>query len=93
MFFPLFAAGLKALVKTEVTVGGPITRLIKINLEEYEHPFFQRGWLGRHVLNASSPLLTASARTQLSGKENKWPADWNNPRKIRDVLDFHELVS
>lgn len=85
-------ASLKALVKTEVTVGGPITRLIKINLEEYEHPFFQRGWLGRHVLNASSPLLTASARTQLSGKENKWPADWNNPRKIRDVLDFHELT-
>ena len=68
------------------------TRFVKVELEEFEHPFFKRVWHGRHTLNQYSHLLTPEARTKIALKKG-WPAEWRDPDALRSCLNFKELVS
>ena len=64
----------------------------KVNLTEFEHPFFSRVWVGRHTLDGNSPLLNKFARSMIRQNGGYWPADWNNPHDIRNALQFTDLI-
>jgi len=88
-------ATLKAIVISQKTADSTVKSLVVVHLEEFEHPLFQRVWKGRHKLDVSSPLLKTSARLILNGldeKGRKWPADWNNVEKVREILNFSDLI-
>lgn len=75
--------------------GGKIThsQYVRVNLVDYEHPFFGRVWHGVHILDETSPLLNDNARHKLQENGGKgWPEDWLEPAKIRRKLDFQSLV-
>ena len=77
------------------TQNGKIThsQYVRVNLVDSEHPFFSRVWHGLHVLDATSPLLTHSARKKIRENGDAWPTDWfDDPEKIRKKLNFHSLV-
>jgi len=66
----------------------------KIKLDANEHPYFRRVWFGRHRLDASSPLLTPSARNRIKLNGGYWPSTMNNYHSIKNSLKFkHILVS
>ena len=94
--FSPFVTALKAIVISQKTADSTVKSLVVVHLEEFEHPLFQRVWKGRHMLDVSSPLLKTSARlllNELDEKGRKWPADWNNVEKVREILNFSDLVS
>jgi hypothetical protein len=63
-----------------------------LELETPSHPFFKRVWVVRHTLNEHSPLLSGVARTMISQNDGYWPEELNNYEKIREHIDFHELI-
>jgi len=69
-----------------------VASYMKVQLAEFEHPFFNRVWHGRHELNASSPLLTRFAKIMINQNGGLWPTEWNNPKDIRQALRFSEIV-
>lgn len=78
------------------TDNGEIThsQIVRLDLLDCEHPFFSRVWHGVHILDESSQLLSYGARRQISENGGRWPKHWyNNPDKIRNKMDFHNLVS
>uniref|UniRef100_A0A7S2H7D9 Potassium channel domain-containing protein n=1 Tax=Helicotheca tamesis TaxID=374047 RepID=A0A7S2H7D9_9STRA len=68
------------------------TSYAKVNLTEFEHPFFSRVWHGSHRLNGQSPLLTPAARERIRKNDGYWPADWCNPDSVRDNLMFSDFI-
>jgi hypothetical protein len=77
------------------THNGKIThsQYVRVNLVDSEHPFFSRVWHGVHVLDATSQLLTRSARKKIRDNGGVWPEHWfKDPEKIRKKLYFHSLV-
>lgn len=69
-----------------------ISTFIKLQLAEFEHPFFSRVWQGRHVLDANSPMLTPFARNMVRDNDGYWPEGWNNPKSVRNALQFTDLI-
>ena len=76
--------------------GGKVTatQYVRVQLVDYEHPFFGRVWHGVHILDGSSPLLTAAAKQRIRENGGSWPTSWleQGPQKIRRKLDFQSLV-
>jgi len=69
------------------------TQYVRVNLQDFEHPFFGRVWHGVHVLDGTSPLLTNVARQMINANGGSWPENWfASPIKIRKKLDFQGLV-
>ena len=50
------------------------------------HPYFNRVWHGRHILDAESPLLSVAARKRIRLNGGFWPEDLNNPESVRNHL-------
>lgn len=65
---------------------------VRVNLVDFEHPFFSRVWHGVHILDASSPLLTDEAKRTIRQNNGSWPSSWFVPDAIREKLDFHDLI-
>lgn len=76
---------------TNFTQSGT-TSYVKVNLTEFEHPFFSRVWHGCHRLNGQSPLLTSAARERIRRNGGYWPAEWCNPESVRDNLMFSDFI-
>jgi len=75
--------------------GGKIshTQLVRVNLVDYENPFFAQVWHGTHILDGSSPLLTQAARLKIRANGGSWPNKWfEKVDKIRRKLDFQHLI-
>eukprot|EP00554_Chaetoceros_debilis_P004513 CAMPEP_0194080590 /NCGR_PEP_ID=MMETSP0149-20130528/6571_1 /TAXON_ID=122233 /ORGANISM="Chaetoceros debilis, Strain MM31A-1" /LENGTH=676 /DNA_ID=CAMNT_0038762341 /DNA_START=116 /DNA_END=2146 /DNA_ORIENTATION=+ len=70
----------------------PIARFLRVNLEEASHPFFNRVWHGRHVLNQDSPLVSVVARRKIEKNGGFWPEEYNNPAKVREHLRFSSVI-
>lgn len=83
-------ATLKCVASNNIGESGASTRFVKVQLQEFEHPFFKRVWHGRHILNEYSHLLTPEARTKIALKG--WPAEWRDPATLRSCLNFKELI-
>lgn len=64
----------------------------KLLIEASEHPFFKRVWLARHVLDEQSPLLTPRARKLIRRSKGSWPQSLNNHAKVRDSLQFNQIL-
>mmetsp|Transcript_29439 Transcript_29439/g.62539 ORF Transcript_29439/g.62539 Transcript_29439/m.62539 type:complete len:553 (-) Transcript_29439:137-1795(-) len=74
---------------------GKITysQYVRVNLEDFEHPFFGKVWHGVHILDSTSPLLTDSAKQKIKVNGGSWPEQWfQQPEKVRRKLDFQSLV-
>jgi len=74
--------------------GGKATcsQYVRVNLVDFEHPFFGRVWHGVHILDHTSPLLTSAARKEIR-QHGCWPSFWlESPSKIRKKLDFQHVV-
>ena len=74
--------------------NGKITRseYVRVNLVDFEHPFFSRVWHGVHVLDATSPLLTDKAKQRILANNGSWPTEWFQPDVIRTKLEFNDLI-
>lgn len=70
----------------------PIARFLRVNLEEPSHPFFNRVWHGRHILNEDSPLVSIDARKMIRSNKGYWPEELNNPTAVREHLRFSSLI-
>lgn len=65
---------------------------LQSKIETDSHPFFKRSWNIRHVLDASSPLLSAKARRKIEENDGCWPDEWNNYSSVRELLQFNEII-
>ena len=74
--------------------NGRVTRseYVRVNLVDFEHPFFSRVWHGVHVLDGSSPLLNDKAKQRIRENNGSWPSHWFRPDVIREKLEFHDLI-
>ena len=75
---------------------GKIThsQYVRVNLVDFEHPFFGRVWHGVHILDLSSSLLNEAAKQKIRENGGRWPESWlEKPDRIRRKLDFQSLVS
>ena len=64
-----------------------------IKLETSQHPYFDRTWLVRHVLDLDSPLLTRDAKERIIQNGNIWPQERNTVEDIREGLrDFTHII-
>ncbi|GFH48388.1 hypothetical protein CTEN210_04864 [Chaetoceros tenuissimus] len=70
----------------------PIARFLRVNMEEPTHPYFNRVWHGRHILDADSPLLSVAARKRIRLNGGFWPEDLNNPESVRNHLRFSSVI-
>mmetsp|Transcript_35434 Transcript_35434/g.60199 ORF Transcript_35434/g.60199 Transcript_35434/m.60199 type:complete len:565 (-) Transcript_35434:225-1919(-) len=81
-------------IKTK-RLDGEIThsQYVRVNLLDFEHPFFGRVWHGVHILDETSPLLTNTAKQKIGEHGGKWPDKWlKTPENIRRKLEFESLV-
>jgi hypothetical protein len=69
-----------------------VARFTNIKLEEMRHPYFNRVWHGRHLLNHESPLLSADTREVLRLNGGYWPEEWHSPQGYRDRIRFNDLL-
>ena len=74
--------------------NGKIThsQYVRVNLVDFEHPFFSRVWHGVHILDSTSPLLTDKAKRKIKENGGSWPSDWFDPEVIPSKLEFNDLV-
>jgi hypothetical protein len=70
----------------------PIARFIRVQLEEASHPYFNRVWHARHVLDHNSPLVSVAARSRIRVNGGYWPEDMNNPQGVRENLKFSSVI-
>lgn len=68
------------------------SQYVRVNLIDFEHPFFSRVWHGVHILDATSPILTERAKRRIKENNGSWPTSWFDPEKIKDQLEFSDLV-
>jgi hypothetical protein len=64
----------------------------KLEIESQEHPFFNRIWVGRHILDENSPLLKQEVKELVGLNGGMWPEDLNNPQAIRASVDFDQIL-
>lgn len=64
----------------------------KMHIEASEHPFFKRVWLACHILDDSSPLLTAKTRRAIRRNGGFWPAHLDSYEAVRSSLDFNQIL-
>jgi hypothetical protein len=64
----------------------------KMVIEAGEHPFFKRVWLGRHVLDDTSPILKPKVRRQIRRNNGYWPERLNNYQSVHDSLQFNQIL-
>lgn len=64
----------------------------KMVIEAGEHPFFKRVWLGRHVLDETSPILKPKVRRQVRRNGGYWPQRLNNYEAVRESLNFNQIL-
>jgi hypothetical protein len=64
----------------------------KMIIEAGEHPFFKRVWLGRHVLDDTSPILKPKVRRQIRRNNGYWPEKLNNYESVRESLQFNQIL-
>ena len=63
-----------------------------MTIEAGEHPFFKRVWLGRHVLDDTSPILKPRVRRQIRRNNGYWPAKLNNYESVRESIQFNQIL-
>ena len=74
------------------------TQYVRVNLVDFEHPFFGRVWQCVHILDATSPLLTETAKQTIIENSGRWPDKWLEHHgrvrhsRIRRKLDFDSLI-
>jgi hypothetical protein len=64
----------------------------KMMIEASEHPFFKRVWLGRHVLDDTSPILKPKVRRQIRRNQGYWPDRLNSHEAVRNSLQFNQIL-
>ncbi|KAL3897698.1 MAG: hypothetical protein SGARI_006861 [Bacillariaceae sp.] len=64
----------------------------KMTIEAGEHPFFKRVWLGRHVLDDTSPILKPKIRRQIRRNQGYWPEKLNNYESVRESIQFNQIL-
>lgn len=64
----------------------------KLMIEANEHPFFKRVWLGRHVLDETSPILLPKVRRQIRRNQGHWPESLNSHEEVRNSLRFNQIL-
>lgn len=64
----------------------------KMLIEASDHPFFKRVWLGRHVLDDTSPILKPKVRRQIRRNNGYWPERLNSHEAVRDSLQFNQIL-
>jgi len=76
----------------------PSSRLVhkrifsKMYFEQCEHPFFKRVWIGRHILNAESPLVRPRVKRLIRKNNGYWPKSLNNYSEVRKSLLFNQIL-
>jgi hypothetical protein len=63
-----------------------------MELESRDHPFFNKTWVIRHVLNDTSPLLNSYARVLVKRNSGYWPKELNNHHGVRAAISFDQIV-
>lgn len=81
-------------IKFKMSEDGTIThsQYVRVNLVDFEHPFLSRVWHGVHILDSNSPLLTDRARKEIKDNNGSWRTEWFEPRRIREKLEFNDLI-
>lgn len=64
----------------------------KMLIETGDHPFFKRVWVGRHVLDDTSPIVKPKVKRQIRRNKGYWPARLNNHEAVRDSLQFNQIL-
>jgi hypothetical protein len=64
----------------------------KMLIEASDHPFFKRVWLGRHVLDETSPILKPKVRRAIRRNGGFWPGRLNSHEAVRDSLQFNQIL-
>lgn len=64
----------------------------KMLIETSDHPFFKRVWVGRHVMDDTSPIVKPKVKRQIRRNKGYWPARLNNHDAIRDSLQFNQIL-
>jgi len=64
----------------------------KLMAETMEHPFFNRVWNVRHVLDESSPLLKQEAKELIRINKGHWPQELNSAIGVRASIHFHQIL-
>jgi hypothetical protein len=90
----LFDPDVKRSVAVDEGTGSLAPRRIyhPLKIETDSHPFFKRVWTVRHVLDATSPLLSITARRMIDANGGFWPQELNNYSDVRKHLNFHEII-
>jgi hypothetical protein len=90
----LMDPGVKPSVAVDEGTGSLAPRRIyhPLKIETDSHPFFKRVWTIRHVLDATSPLLSRTARRMIDANGGFWPHELNNWQGLRKHLNFHEII-
>lgn len=64
----------------------------KMMIEASDHPFFKRVWLGRHILDDTSPILKPKVRRQIRRNQGYWPERLNSYEGVRSSLQFNQIL-
>jgi hypothetical protein len=90
----LLNSGAKRSVAVDEGTGSLAPRRIyhPLKIETDSHPFFKRVWTIRHVLDATSPLLSMKARHMIDANDGFWPQELTNYSDVRKHLKFHEII-
>lgn len=64
----------------------------KLEVQSYDHPFFKRVWLVRHVLDQYSPLLRPEAKELVRLNGGHWPMELNSVEGVRASVCFDQIV-
>ena len=78
----------------EEGAGKVIPRMVfeNLKLETSEHPLFKRIWRFKHVIDQTSPLLSAEAQKAITDNNGCWPREWNNHNDVRRAIRFNQMV-
>jgi hypothetical protein len=63
-----------------------------MHLESTDHPYFQRVWLARHILDEHSPLLTPRVRRLIKRNHGNWPEELDSFEGVRNSLKFNQII-
>jgi hypothetical protein len=88
----------KVIAKSHHFDEDPSARLVnkrvfsKMLIEASDHPLFKRVWVGKHVLDDTSPIINAKMRRQIRRNRGYWPKGLNNHEGVRDSLQFNQIL-
>ena len=64
----------------------------KLEVDTFEHPFFEHVWTVRHVLDDRSPLLRTAAREMVQANGGFWPVELNSAQGVRSAVHFDQIL-